>query len=118
MNESQRAQWPLPLSVPEQPSDAQPEAERKEKHCQELSAQRGLFSILGLLPGHDEVGAVQLLIVPVRCLIDTWQIRHIQVRGHFRSSRWQGQEEDAKVNQEGNHKRPKASDVAKTVFAF
>src|SRR5215208_7049862 len=116
MNDGQSAQCSLPLSVPEQPSDAQPEADRKEKHRQQLRFQRGLFSILGLLRGREEVGAVQQLTV--RCLIEAWQIRHSQGRGLFGSSRWQGQEEDDKAKQEGHHKRPTASNVVKTVLTF
>ena len=45
-------------------------------------------------------------------------MRHSQGRGHFRSTRWQGQQEDTKAQQEGHHNRPKASDVARTVLAF
>src|SRR5215211_8659415 len=116
-NDGKRAECSLSLSVPEQPSDAQPEGDRKEKHCQELSVQRVLFCVLRLLPGRGEVAPVQRMTVPVRFLIEAWQIRHSQGRGHFGSSRWQGQEEDAKAHQEGHHKRHTASDVAKTMFA-
>ena len=117
-NDGRTAQRYLPLSVREQPSDGRTEGDSKEKHRQELSVKRVFICALHLLHGPDDVGPIQQVTVPVRCLVASWQIRHSQARGRFGYSRGEGQEEDdVKAQQEGHHKRHIASGVARTIFA-